>query len=100
MYLSTRNMVKGKLLVCLIKYHTMQKYGETHSFAASALDWSEWLASRLGNFTPGERTPDGWASGRRIIDENPWPCWKWNPVRPDHSIVTILIDKSPFLLNK
>jgi hypothetical protein len=28
MYLSTRNMVQGKLLVCLIKYHTMQKCGE------------------------------------------------------------------------
>jgi hypothetical protein len=42
-------------------------------FLTSALDGSEWSASRLGSFTPGERAPGahwigGWVDLRTGVD--------------------------------
>jgi hypothetical protein len=49
------------------------KYTSTH-FLTSALDGSEWSASRPGRFTPRERAPGthwigGWVGPRAVLDE-------------------------------
>jgi hypothetical protein len=53
--------VKVKLSLCLTKHLAMKMYGGVevyiHVFLTSALDGGEWLASRSGRFTTGERTP-------------------------------------------
>jgi hypothetical protein len=48
------------------------RYSSTHS-STSALDGGEWLASRLGRFTPRERAPGthwtgGWVEPRAVLD--------------------------------
>jgi hypothetical protein len=56
----------------------MKAYGgvgvQTHVFLTSALVGGEWPASRLGRFTPGERTPGthligGWVDSRAGLDD-------------------------------
>jgi hypothetical protein len=53
-------IIKLKLSLCLTK-HNMKAYGGVevylHAFLTSALDGSEWSASRPGRFTPMERAP-------------------------------------------
>jgi hypothetical protein len=60
----------------------------SYSFTTSALDGSEWLASRPGRaFTPGERTPGthctgGWVWTQRLEKTSFRPCRGSNPDRP------------------
>jgi hypothetical protein len=66
-------------------------YSSTH-FLTSALDGDEWLASRPGRFTPGERAPGthwigGWVDPRAVLDavvkrKIPSPRREWNPRTP------------------
>jgi hypothetical protein len=68
---------KVKLSLCLTKHHTMKTYWEwryssTHSLT-SALDGSEWSASRPARFTPRERAPSthwigSWVSPTIVLD--------------------------------
>jgi hypothetical protein len=69
--------VKVKLSLCLTKHHAMKTYWgvevKLHAFLNSALDGGEWSASRLGHFTPGERTPGTrwigvWLGPRAVLD--------------------------------
>jgi hypothetical protein len=55
-----KNNKEAKLSLCLIKHHGMKTYGGggvAPPFLTSALDGSEWSASRPCRFTPGERAP-------------------------------------------
>jgi hypothetical protein len=56
----------------------MKEYGGVdvyiHIFLTSALAGGEWSASRLGRFTPGERSPGthwigGWVDPRAGLDD-------------------------------
>jgi hypothetical protein len=65
----------------------MKMYGgaeiQLHAFLTSALDGSEWSASRIGRFTPGKEAPGtqwlgGWVGPRAGLDavtkrRNPYP---------------------------
>jgi hypothetical protein len=52
-------LVKLKSSLSLTKYQAIKTYEEVevklHAFLTSALDGSEWLASRPGRFTLGEK---------------------------------------------
>jgi hypothetical protein len=52
----------------------MKAYGGVHIFLTSALAGGEWLASRPGRFTPGERAPGthwigGWVDPRAGLND-------------------------------
>jgi len=63
-----------------------------HAFLTSALERSEWSASRPGYFTPRERAPGthwigGWVGPSASLDamekrKIPSPCWESNPGLP------------------
>jgi hypothetical protein len=67
------------------------RYSSTHSLT-SALDGSEWSASRTGRFTPRERAPGahsigGWVGPRAVLDavvkrKIPGPRRESNPITP------------------
>jgi hypothetical protein len=67
------------------------RYSSTHSLT-SALDGGEWLALRLGRFTPRERAPrthwiGGWVGPRAVLDavvkrKIPSSRREWNPRTP------------------
>jgi hypothetical protein len=63
----------SKLSLCLIKHYAMKVYGGldvwTHLFLTSALAGGEWLASRLGRFTPGTHWIGGWVDLRAGLDD-------------------------------
>jgi hypothetical protein len=62
---------------------------QLHTFLTSALDGSEWSASRPGRFTPRERAPGihwigDWVGTRAVLDavvnrKIPSPRWESNP---------------------
>jgi hypothetical protein len=60
---------------------------QLHAFLISALDGKEWLASRSGYFSPGERAPGtywirGWVGPRvslEAVEKTHFPCWELNP---------------------
>jgi hypothetical protein len=70
----------------------MKAYWESGGIAplvlTSALDGGEWSASRLGRFTPRERSPSthwigGWVGSRAVLDvvvkrKIPSHCWESN----------------------
>jgi hypothetical protein len=80
-----------------------------HAFLTTAAVGGEWSASRLGRFTPGERTLGthrigGWVGPRAGLDavtksKNPSACQESNPGRPAHSLVTILTELLRFYVN-
>jgi hypothetical protein len=67
------------------------RYSFTH-FLTSAVDGSEWSASRFGRFIPRETDPGtywigGWVGTRAVLDtvvkrEIPRPRWESNPRTP------------------
>jgi hypothetical protein len=68
---------KVKLSLCLTKHHAMKTYWgmevQLHAFLTSALDGSEWSASRPDRFTPRKRVPGthwtgGWVGPRAVLD--------------------------------
>jgi len=66
-------MVKVKLSQCLTKHDAMKTYYwgigvELHAFLTSALDGSEWSASRPGSFTPGTHWMGGWVGLRAVLE--------------------------------
>jgi hypothetical protein len=72
---------------------------QLHAFLTSAIYGSEWSASRLSRFTPGERALDthwigGWVGPRAGLDEVekrkiPSPHGGSNPDRTARSLVDI-----------
>jgi hypothetical protein len=63
--LSMTSRCKGKLSLCLTKYHAMKTYGR--------VDEGEWSVSRSGRFIPGEGAPGthrigSWAGLRADVD--------------------------------
>jgi hypothetical protein len=69
--------IKVKLSLYLTKHHATKTYGgvevQFHVFLTSALGGGEWLASRPGRFTSGERVPythwtGSWMDPRASLD--------------------------------
>jgi hypothetical protein len=74
---------------------------EIHAFLTSELDRGEWLASRLGRFTPRESVPrsnhwiGGWVGPWVGVDtvgkrKNPWLSWDSKLGHPAWSLVPVL----------
>jgi hypothetical protein len=85
--------------VKVIKHYAMKAYEGVdvyiHVFLTSALVGGEWLASRPGRFTPGERDPGthwagGWVGPRAGLDDvekrkiSP-PTGTWSAIPPSSS---------------
>jgi hypothetical protein len=96
---------------CLIKYASRhedawESGGIAPEFVTSALMRGEWLASRPGCFTRGERAPDsyyigcwvGLQSQRYGEEKHPFPLPGVEPRRPAHSTSVYLLSYpgSPF----
>jgi hypothetical protein len=87
--------------LCLTKHHAMKTYWESGGIAPRILDLEldvgEWSATRLGRFTPRERTPGthrigGWVGPRAVPDsvvkrKIPSPLRESNPSTPTVQLV-------------
>jgi hypothetical protein len=66
---SRKNFYKAKLSLYLTnKHYAMKAYRRVDIFLSSALDGSEWSASRSGRFTPGTHWIGDWVAPRARLD--------------------------------